>query len=509
MYVCASTFAFDATGSFKKCSGCGITFYSSKEAQKDNWKYHKLTCRKPFDYTKIQGSIYDVWGRLQKQIGRRAFDADTCSLMKRLCQLYDSASDDEMDIEMHSHSYAQSFLSLPNNHYTSKLHKQLFAAPGIAQYFLVEDVILPPILVERIKKYPEGYPTRAGLEYLKTAEPEQYADIQSYLDKEDEAGRGPASHCYLYFTLLVSFAVHSMPNRFSSQDGHGEFRETEIAQACGPRILSLWMNPEIREYCDIAIAPAYSFAFIYIEKMFLWRNYGEEPGELLHRIPVDGVLLACYDQLYEPGHDDFLDYSKQIIGLVSRNCYSITTMQALLSLPVQRKIKLILHLTQLLLWMEEPFDTVSLEFVQKIFWFVVVTTDHCDDAGQLLGSFNDPPNRKEFLEQHSVFWATLAESKDSFPAGKYDEVRAFFQYLLRLPAENGMQLIQTKPWYFSRGESVYDFLGMINKWKGIPWPKAERAASGMVSEQVLEKFTCMKLVQYPLLFTKDTEKVYG
>ena len=233
-----------------RCSGCGIVHYKTPAWQRQHWKLHKKVCGKP-DFARIGAlSAEQCAAELDAQLTRGRLTKDLAALVYRVRHLLkgDDADEDatdggELGLALHTMTRIHGLPEVA----LSALYASIWAAPGMAHLLLLEEHT--------------SRASRAMAAAVAAAAPGEIDDELEYrLDYARCSDTGASELAFLTFNLLVRTAVGGVqPSHTSTSDGAGVLRKTPIAVAAARRAVQLWMDPEVRNCCGDALAPAASF----------------------------------------------------------------------------------------------------------------------------------------------------------------------------------------------------------------------------------------------------------
>jgi hypothetical protein len=249
------------------CSGCKTATYSSRDAQRINWKYHKKTCSLPRPDVVNEMKIEACLHTLDRMVNQPwTMNGDTVLIMKRIRLALENPDDypgeviTTSDMGFQLHTMTRIFVpdgTIGVNHYSV-----MWAAPGMTEYLLNEDL------------------------YSKTILSKDDQNEEICYCEEDHSAR---EFAFLLFNLLVSTVIHATPSHDSQHDGYGEIRTNmdALVYVAAFRALELFLDPLVRESCEDALSPGCSLCLTIITK---------RKDSCLHDMPWSpGIVLAtCF-----------------------------------------------------------------------------------------------------------------------------------------------------------------------------------------------------------------------
>jgi len=418
-HVCAydlKTIGSD-TVSLSRCARCKGIYYSSPDAQKNNWSAHKGSCKIPAPRAVAGMTLQSTWNNIREQLTRGVIDENFSLLIRHIrsrLEAGDSTMTKTLELEMHTVS--RNLVFMEDSPRIQLFHEMMWSAPGTADYFLFgEDLIATDIRRHRIV-FPHGLPSSDAQTHVLHGSALQ-AVAKDFLAEEANnlriPGGGPVyKYCYLHFNLLLACAVAGKPSRRSANDGIGKLRSGYCAEAAMKRVLQLWLDERTRMSCGDAISAAFSFAITYITK----RKCEAGPGELAPYCPIDEVLRACLMEILENGGGT--KHATKLVKMIAEA--TINSQNSLWeALDVPRRAGVALLLAESIACsdgvlleqykQEEPLNVWDLE-LDKVLEFIC-------------GS--DPEKRLQI-------WRTAANGSHLCAPGRLDSGRAFFHHLLSM-----------------------------------------------------------------------------
>ena len=295
--VCAATGV--TTGDLRRCARCQRTYYSSREAQKAHWRFHKHTCRAATDaeINEIQAAPLAVAAaRLERSLLQGVTSGVTDHLvslwLRRVRDALDEPHDEdlgELGMTLHQVGRRLIFCSADGD------LDELFAAPGMAAAMLHGDWLVNAD--ERILKrhgFGAGLPREDSLPDIRDATARRVAEVlrareDDFDDDMSDRHKGAFTFCYLYFNLAVAGALHGTPSMASTHDGAGARPRTgPCAALLRHRALRLWSSPLVRKCCGDALGPGASCAANFLQ---CEANFQDPPGDV-----VRGLIAAAIDE---------------------------------------------------------------------------------------------------------------------------------------------------------------------------------------------------------------------
>jgi len=416
-HVCAhdlKTIGSD-TISLSRCARCKGVYYSSPDAQKNNWSAHKGSCKIPAPRTVAGMSLQSTWNNIREQISRGAID-ENFSLLLRHIRSRLEAADKSMTktLELEMHTVSRNLVFMEDSPRIKLFHEMMWSAPGTADYFLFdEDLIAKDVRRHRLV-FPYGLPSSDAQAHVLQNSSLQ-AVAADFSTEEANKLRIPGfgavyKYCYLYFNLLLACAVVGKPSRRSANDGIGKLRSGSCAEAASKRVLQLWLDERTRISCGDAINPAFSFAVTYITE----RKGRAAPGELAPNCPIDEVLRACLMEILENGGG--AKHATKLVKMIGEaaNCIAVNPWDAL---DTTRRASIAILLAESIACsegvlregnkQEESLNVWDLE-LDKVLEFICGV---------------DPEKRLEI-------WRIAATGSHLCAPGRLDSGRAFFHHLL-------------------------------------------------------------------------------
>ena len=296
--VCAATGV--VTGDLRRCARCNCTYYSSREAQKAHWRFHKHTCKAATnaEINEIRAApLADAVARLKLSLFQGG-DHLVSLWLRRVRDALDEPHDEDLgELGMDLHTIGRNLIFAGNDDSLSRI----FAAPGMAAAMLHGDWLVNAD--ERILKrhgFGAGLPREDSLPDIRDATARRVAEVlharEGYSFDDDytsDRHKGAFTFCYLYFNLAVAGALHGTPSMASTHDGAGARPRTgPYAALLMHRALRLWSCPLVRKCCGDALGPGGSVAYHFLEHYLVGTQpVWEVPGDV-----VRGLLGAALDE---------------------------------------------------------------------------------------------------------------------------------------------------------------------------------------------------------------------
>ena len=499
----------DDVSALLRCSRCKGVYYKTPEGQKENWKVHKVTCKKPDIVMVSSLNLTQTWIKIRDQLINGVIDEHFGLLLQHFRDQWDDLPntpnhEDYHEIEAEMHGTCRNLIFMQDSSRINKFHEMMWAAPGVADFFCCrEDLVNSTIRRQRVL-FPLGLPSAEGIKTVLVGHPNTQEITRDLMMQESAyMSSGIFKFCYLHFNLLLSFALQAKLSRDSVFDGFGTLRSGPIAEAAMKRCLELWLNESARLSCGDAMAPAFSFAITYIKE----RSSRAGPCELAPGLPCDGVLKACLQEVLEHGH-------------ASLHAINLIVMIDLLVISMGR----------------DPWSTMSIERRADVA-IILADAISCSN-GELVDSLG--PNGKTTvweLKLDSILdhvcsktdaglrmqvWRTAACGSDLCAIGRLDNGRAFFRYMLMvydMPAllasdkaalcteENITKQELCKKAYKEFDDNLVkiELCKQAIKWAGSPWPRYATAEQMPSANDKLESY---RRVMEPERF-KAFEKIYS
>ena len=297
--VCAATGV--VTGDLRRCARCNCTYYSSREAQKAHWRFHKHTCKAATnaEINEIRAApLADAVARLKISLFQGG-DHLVSLWLRRVRDALDEPHDEdlgELGMQLHQVGRRLIFCSADGD------LDELFAAPGMAAAMLHGDWLVNAD--ERILKrhgFGAGLPREDSLPDIRDATARRVAEVlharEGYSFDDDytsDRHKGAFTFCYLYFNLAVAGALHGTPSMASTHDGAGARPRTgPCAALLRHRALRLWSCPLVRKCCGDALGPGGSVASHFLQCYLLHapQPVPDPPGDV-----VRGLIAAALDE---------------------------------------------------------------------------------------------------------------------------------------------------------------------------------------------------------------------
>ena len=297
--VCAATGV--VTGDLRRCARCQRTYYSSREAQKAHWPFHKHTCKAATDaeINEIRAAPLAVAAaRLERSL-LKGGDHLVSLWLRRVRDALDESHDEDLgDLGMQLHQVGRRLIFCSADGDLD----ELFAAPGMAAAMLHGDWLVNTD--ERILKrhgFGAGLPREDSLPDIRDATARRVAEVlharEGYSFDDDytsDRHKGAFTFCYLYFNLAVAGALHGTPSMASTHDGAGARPRTgPCAALLRHRALRLWSCPLVRKCCGDALGPGGSVASHFLQCYLLHapQPVPDPPGDF-----VRGLIAAALDE---------------------------------------------------------------------------------------------------------------------------------------------------------------------------------------------------------------------
>jgi hypothetical protein len=292
--VCAATGV--TTGDLRRCARCQRTYYSSREAQKAHWRFHKPTCRAATDaeINEIRAAPLEVAAaRLERSL-LKGGDHLVSLWLRRVRDALDEPHDVDLgDLGMQLHQIGRRLIFCGSD----DLPSRLFAAPGMAAAMLHGDWLVNAD--ERILKrhgFGAGLPREDSLPDIRDATARRVAEVlharEGYSFDDDytsDRHKGAFTFCYLYFNLAIAGAIQGSPSMASTHDGaNARLRTGPCAGILMHRALRLWSCPLVRKCCGDALGPGASCAANFLQ---CEANFQDPPGDV-----VRGLIAAALDE---------------------------------------------------------------------------------------------------------------------------------------------------------------------------------------------------------------------
>ena len=295
--VCAATGV--VTGDLRRCARCQRTYYSSREAQKAHWRFHKHTCKAATnaEINEIRAApLADAVARLKISLFQGG-DHLVSLWLRRVRDALDEPHDEDLgELGMHLHTIGRNLIFAGNDDSLSRI----FAAPGMAAAMLHGDWLVNAD--ERILKrhgFGAGLPREDSLPDIRDATARRVAEVlrareDDFDDDMSDRHKGAFTFCYLYFNLAVAGALHGTPSMASTHDGAGARPRTgPCAALLRHRALRLWSCPLVRKCCGDALGPGGSVASHFLQCYLLHapQPIQDPPGDV-----VRGLIAAALDE---------------------------------------------------------------------------------------------------------------------------------------------------------------------------------------------------------------------
>lgn len=302
--VCAATGV--VTGDLRRCARCQRTYYSSREAQKAHWRFHKHTCKAATDaeINEIRAAPLAVAAaRLERSLLQGVTSGVTDHLVSLWLRRVRDALDEPHDVDLgelgmtlHQVGRRLIFCSADGD------LDELFAAPGMAAAMLHGDWLVNGD--ERILKrhgFGAGLPREDSLPDIRDATARRVAEVlharEGYSFDDDytsDRHKGAFTFCYLYFNLAVAGALHGTPSMASTHDGAGARPRTGPCAALLRHLaLRLWSCPLVRKCCGDALGPGGSVASHFLQCYLL---HAPQPIQDPPDNVVRGLIAAALDE---------------------------------------------------------------------------------------------------------------------------------------------------------------------------------------------------------------------
>ena len=290
--VCAATGV--TTGDLRRCARCQRTYYSSREAQKAHWRFHKHTCKAATDAetNEIRAApLADAVARLKLSLFQGG-DHLVSLWLRSVRDALDEPHDEDLgELGMHLHTIGRNLIFAGNDDSLSRI----FAAPGMAAAMLHGDWLVNAD--ERILKrhgFGAGLPREDSLPDIRDATARRVAEVlrareDDFDDDMSDRHKGAFTFCYLYFNLAIAGAIQGSPSMASTHDGaNARLRTGPCAGILMHRALRLWSCPLVRKCCGDALGPGASCAANFLQ---CEANFQDPPGDV-----VRGLIAAAIDE---------------------------------------------------------------------------------------------------------------------------------------------------------------------------------------------------------------------
>ncbi len=480
-----------------RCARCKGVYYSSPQAQKQNWSLHKSSCKLP-DLTLISGyNLQTAWSKLRSQISTGIVDETFSFLLRRIRNEFETANKEmSKTCEQEMQTVCRNLIFLEDSPRVQQFNEMMWSSPGTADLFLFgEDLILRCIRRHRIV-YPLGLPSADGYNFVLQGSNMQNLASDFLMEESRNmalsGGTAVYKYCHLHFNLLLSCAVVGNLSRRAANDGIGTLRSGVCAEAAMKRVLELWLDERTRMSCGDAISAAFSFAVTYVGA----RKSRAGPGELAPNCPIDEVLRACLMEILENGAGS--KHAIKVMKMLSEYSQEAVT---------------------------NPWEALNIR--QRAAIAILLAESISCSEGVLLGEYkgedavtvwdlgldktlemicgSDPQTRLEI-------WRTAARGRDLCAIGRLDTGRAFFQCLLArwdMPKllmssaateEDRQSYEMDRDAFFAVSLLATSMTEQALEFASCPWPCGAQYVGGRALQSAQEKLECYQMVMEPERF---------